>query len=1413
MMQTRINLKAAVILAVSLPVLGIATHWLHGFQVQRNAQFLLDQAKELEEEGKLKEAAGYLRQYIGMVPDEAGPTARFALLRSRLAQTPRQKIDAYFTLEQALRLKPGNIDVRKKAAALAVQLGLLKEALEHFKHLEGLLANPLPRNDAGSNGLAERIQLLRDKARCYAGLGNTKEAKETYLRAIAAVPAAAKERPLQQDFIDLYREVAYYLRLKLKQHNAADDVMNKLVGGNPQSTPARMARAYYRRDFREWGQAAEDVGFVRDRLKAHNSEVLLLAADLAGHRGEPDQVRHNLLEGLKLHPQDPQFPLALARLDMQEGRRKEALGYLRSNLKLLPANANVLQGFAETLIELDALSEARQVIKRLAREGSTPTGLYLKARIRMKEGAWGDARDMLDQALARLRPGAAFAGDLHFWLAQCYGRMDNFERQLRHYQQAVNSAPLLWRARQGLASSLAAQGNLSGAIAEYERLVQDKPEEVGADLVHLLVRATLARPDGERDWARLDRFLNDLDQLPSSRKKGLDIPLLRAEVLINSGRLAAARGLLKSECARDGKRAQPWLALVRLALREKQFDGIPALLERGEASAGPHAEWALARAAYQIRTAGTKVHAELRKLAADIEKYPAAERGTLLLGLGQAFAVVNDMTAAQDLWRRYVAQEPGDVDVRLFLFELAVQNGHESKARQLLSEIRRATGRGALTAYGEAALLVLQARQRRKTNFAEARRLLKEAAADRPSWSRVPLLEGQIFELEGNEAKALESYQLALRQGDKRLPVVRRVAQLLYKAKRYAEAEDLVRGLPAEALRSEPGLGQLGAELSLLTRPSEGEGRKAAERRALDLARQTAGKSKDYRDHLWLGQIAAAAGENAGAEKAFREARRLAKKAPAAWAALILFLAKQDSAQAKRELAQAEKALPPKDRGLPLAPCYEALGKTDVAQTLYRAALAATPEDPVVNQLVAAFYQRTRQPAQAEPLLRKLFAAGNKANKDTQAWARRTLALLLAGRGSFPAFKEALKLLDRNKNDDRETFEDSLVRARILATQPSRRPDAIELLRSQKAPLPADSKFLLARLYEEDGNWPLALGQLTALLKERPDEPRFLAHAVRCTLAQQRIEEAKDYVERLGRVRRNSFETAELTARVYHAAGNAQEAVQTLRAYAEQKDARKDAAALVLEQLGQFREAKELYQAHADTSSERGAPLALAGYLSRRGLARAALDICEKAWQTCPAETVALVSVSVLRTGRGDAVQQRRVAKWLADADRQHPRSVSLLLMQADLEMYRDRHAAATALYRQVLKREPQNIVALNNLAFLLGLSKGDTRLALQLIDKGMKAAGPTADLLDTQATIYLAEGKAGPARKAVRAAIAQTPSAMAYFHLAQAEWLAKNTAAARLAFAKATELGLKADDLHPLERPTLRKLKRDLNE
>src|SRR5262249_22641836 len=113
---------------------------------------------------------------------------------------------------------------------------------------------------------------------------------------------------------------------------------------------------------------------------------------------------------------------------------------------------------------------------------------------------------------------------------------------------------------------------------------------------------------------------------------------------------------------------------------------------------------------------------------------------------------------------------------------------------------------------------------------------------------------------------------------------------------------------------------------------------------------------KDYRNHLWLGQMywAAARGESAPgrlkkAEACLHQAVELAKTVPDPWVALVQFLARTGKKdQANETIREAARTIAPDQAELAQAQCHEAVGETTKARMLYENARSQKPQDAVV---------------------------------------------------------------------------------------------------------------------------------------------------------------------------------------------------------------------------------------------------------------------------------------------------------------------------------------------------------------------------------------------------------------------------------------------------------------------------------
>src|SRR5262249_17573834 len=142
--------------------------------------------------------------------------------------------------------------------------------------------------------------------------------------------------------------------------------------------------------------------------------------------------------------------------------------------------------------------------------------------------------------------------------------------------------------------------------------------------------------------------------------------------------------------------------------------------------------------------------------------------------------------------------------------------------------------------------------------------------------------------------------------------------------------------------------------------------------------------------------------------------------------------------------------------------------------------------------------------------------------------------------------------------------------------------------------------------------------------------------------------------------------------------------------------------------------------------------------------------------------------------------QVKRLEDHLREAIAKNPTSTVLLLHLADLYDMRGRYPEAETLYKRVLQeKEPKNVVALNNLAWLLAHRDGGAGEALQHIESAVAGIGRRADLLDTRGLVYLKLGKHDAALADFKEANDDAPTPTRQFHLAKALYESKNRAAA----------------------------------
>jgi tetratricopeptide (TPR) repeat protein len=1397
-MNKALKVRVLVLMLAVLAGLVGGVHWLHGRQLRHGAPGLRARAMDLEQGGKLIQAAAYYHRYLQCMPDDIDTDARYALLLARTAQTPKQRFRAYLRLESVLRRDTGRHEVRRQAILLALHPDL-ERVQDAIDHLDKLMQQE--KNNAQLEAWYAQAQLMDhhfDKAAEYFQLATLHDPND----------------------IDSYAARAGTLREHLKKPREADAEMERMV--KTVLTPtAYLMRVDYRRKFGPRDGIDKDVAEAR-RLAIQRDgglkdvEVLLVSAAVSLDRKDragADEARQYLQEGLKWNPGDPRLYVKLAQAERLAGRPEEAVAALNRGLASpkLPEKERpyLLWALAEVLLQARRFGEVSATVGRLREYGESEPRLdYLEARIFLGRGEWLAATQLLQKIHPALQPWPEVLQSADLLLAECYGQLEDFDLQYSYLRRAVNTDPLEPAANLSMARCLEALGKPDEALGHYRVAIPRAPQ-AQLSVARLLIEEQRRLPRERRHW---DEAEEALDQAANTQTDAVGVPLLRAEILAEQGRLQEAADVLRAVRQLHRKNEQYWLGLARVAERQGGPARAAGVLAEARAALGDHAELRLANAALAVRR-GPAAVAELNELARGLDKFTAADQRRLLIGLAGAFEEIGDAKSSTKLWRQLAEQEKYNLHVRLVLFDKALERGDTAEMDNLVAELQRIEGPdGTLWRYARARDLVTRAQKGAAQDLQAIQELLQVVAAKRPTWARVHVCQGDLEELRGQKASALAKYEQAVnRLGERNPAVLRHMLELLYQQGRYKEAKEILKLLPQKG-----GLERLAAEV--LYRSGEYTD-------ALRLARQAVSlDSKDYRDHIWLGELLWAAGFRNDAEARLAHAVELAPNKPDPWVALVQVLALTgQEKKARARIAEAKAQLPAGQADLALAQCHEAVGDSKEAQGLYESALAAHPDDAAVLRGYIDFCLLGGARDKAMGLLETLLRLQGR-DREEAAWAKRMLALLLTLPGNRDQAKRALQLLDLAEDTPfkpgaEESIADLRTKAVVLANQGDRRHrlEAIQFMQEvvKRQPPSAEDLFRLAQLYEWVEDWPHARENLLRLLSGNSDDRLYydvVAHYALLLLLRNEADLARPWLEKLEAKLPNDLRTLELRCRYLVQKQKVAEALALVRARAGTQSQELQPLAKLLEELGKYDAAEEFLRRRLDQSKSPEAALDLARFLGRRRHLREAIDLCERARHDAPMAAVADAALSALYAARPpDPDQWKRVSTWLDEALAAADKKAELRVALALLRGLEGRYDDAVVLYQQVLEEDSRHALAMNNLAWLLAMHQNKPEEALAWLKKAEEIAGPAPDLLDTLGLVYLRLGQSAPALEALERAKAERPTALVFFHLAQAHHLARDDEAARTAWHKVQELKLSPADLHPLERPSFEKLLADL--
>lgn len=1380
-----INKKLLLRLFIGLVLFSGSLFLVHYVQSDRVTDALRWQADHAAEIGKLDKAILYMQQYLELRPDDHEAATKLAEMILQKGSGSKQLTSAMFLYERVLREAPQREDVRRKLMDLALRLNRHGDAQIHVKAL--LEKSP------------NESDLWHKLGVCQIGQNKLDEARTSLERAVTADPQNIRACELLVDLL-------------VRQMNLADtgrEWLDKLVRANPLKAEAYLVRANFWRSREKTAECQADLEHAL-KIDPENANGLLMLAEIVHNKGEAQQARIMLVKGMARHPKDVRFYRMLSWLELTHGNLAAGIDCLEKGVRELPAAFELLMPLGDLLVQQGEVDKAREVVRKLeGQRGFANQTRYLRGRLLMVDGRWSDAAAMLENLRTEVVANAGFSAQVNWLLAQSQERLGNRDNQMESLKRVLAIEPGHLNARLKFGSMHLAGGRFEEGIKEYTVAARSPYAPLSARVTLGRLMIARARSSGTKDdWHITSEYVEAL------RKKypnTVDPVLLAAEMNLYQRKHDVARKLLRDETGRKLNDSRLWSALSAIELDGAGLHAALEVLDEAQSILGDTAELRLARARAWSNDWQTGREGRIRAQAKGVENLPDAEQIRLLASLADICASIRDYEGVKELQTLIASRLPMDVSLRRLLLANAIRTGDAKLVAQVRSELQT------LQKPGDDILAVAEALSSADewkpddARFQEAHSLMRRLLTAFPDRGDVRALAAVLAEKAGDIRSAAMHYDAAVEIEPTNLAYLQ--GQLVTRIRMGADMKPRF-----EQMLGDPRLSWEGFRAIVeyaFTKLTEEQ----FENCMLAL---TPSMRKSGSMLLWAAQLEKSRGRETQALVLVQQACALTPKLADAWIARIRLQPKE----AAKILDAARPQL--EDRAYFLI-CAESAEAIRTVQANWAPTLSNTGQQRLLAKASMSVHAIRGQHREAADVLRKL-ASDPKASAADVAWAKRTSTMLAAATGNAAERRQALIALREWKPNADTALDESRTHAASLAIAARHLygnerklllQQAVDTMKIVTAAKEATSKDWY-HLSQCQGLVSDRAGQLASLRKAMENDETNLFYVVAYVedqLAEGKQSELEPLIARLQAAINDPRAAA--TAAKFHCLANAPERVlEVVEKYERGTDpgtpeglARQRQAAEMLDQSGRLAAAKGLscgktivtaaldkYRLGLKTFPETAGPMA--ALLAFNGNVQPAYDLLTQMKSSLSLQALTAAAMSVIRSGNSTPKHFQIVRGWIDEALVQDAKNWTLKLSLAELLAIKQDYAAAEPIYREAIKAEPDNVIALNNLAWILSPRADATEEAMKCVDRAIEISGPTGELLDTRARIHISRGNYDRALEDLNQALQQGQTSLRWFHLAVAQFKQLKKEEAVRSFKEARARGIDARLVHPDDLP-----------
>ncbi len=1337
------NWKLAIVLLLSLIVLGVTTFGLRKWRKMNSAENALAKGNQAYSEPNWQDAASYFGRYLAVVQNDVPVLMKYAEAQLNIRPMKNDNLkQAMNSYRIVLRVEPNNLDAARRLIEIDLLAGAYEEAGTIAKRQLAEAPDPV---------------LARMYALALAG-------QRKFNEAAAELIDLCSKHPEQ---VQAYETMGRLIEQNPQSFSENPSVwFDKAVENNPKYALAYLIRAEF------YLRKKDKTGALRDINRAENQDLsdiavrLRLATDMM-NIGLLERAQEHLAAVRKAEPANQNLWQLLAQLAMRTGSKEKMAEIAGSGLETLSAQPwDFMPIAAELFIRSGKLDRAAEIISLLHQKDIAP------ANVAFLNGLLALAKDNYNEAVKYWRQSEELgnkSAQLRLSMASALANLGDIQTALRQLRTLIAQEPDFPDARLAIAKLLASQANWVEVQEQAAKAVALAPENMEAYSLLLQARMQLAQAGAagtnEQMVQNIQQQLSALSQNPAY---SIEIELLRFQMEMQKGDFNLAGEIIDRL-----KKTNP--SDVRVALAEadlldaqgKSEQVISKLTEAVEQF--PQVPGPVKYLAVLLFRQADKQRCEtVLKDALSRINQPVAQRELGIL-LAQLYIRWNRTDDAYRLLTELASKLPDDIPIKRGLLSVPAVVKDSALAEKIINDIKLLEGeQGWQWRYEQTKLWYVG--EDFKSNYPRIVSYLQENLQANPNDQTSRMLLAAAYEKAGEQQLAISTYKDAQSRSPGDLRILVATISAFYRAEKFEQAEELLSQASKQQqlspeiqklqLQSLLRRGQMDSASDIMQELLVNDPNNQNIYLALAVLKMQQGKY-DESEQL-LNPLAEQNPESFSVaaarirlmlrqnktEDAIKICDEMVKKLNNA-ASLILraktYFSVNQAVQAQEDLNRAAAIEPTNvEIWLTKSNFNNSLGRPEQAAADMQHALSIAPENLTVQkQAISVFLASGR--AELVRKGRELMEKALQSHPDDVDLQLLKAGVLLA-EGTAPSLEGSKKILQQitaNKPDTSKAWQ-MLGELALMQDQPT---TALDLAIRGLTYNAGDKQLMFLKARAEAARSPvLAVPTLRELCEKYPGDVRIAAYL----------------------------------ANIYTTTGEPQKAVELLtkqKANSDTSSHRQYALALAvaLYKTGEKQQAQEQFDRLSESEPNDSAVL----------LAQSQLLLEDKLWdqlktkivdwyQKHPKDFAAVVSIAAgLITV--DSNQARQISEDTLEMVRiNEPDNILVNRSLAMVLQSRGLVAEAARQYRRVLELDPNNVLAINNLAWLMCEQQNQYQQALELTEKGLRLQPNYIDLIDTRGVINYRLGKSEQAVKDLTKAVELYPATssnmtVALFHLARA--------------------------------------------